>query len=243
MIERRLLSLSPELEEREDANPLIKGHAAVFNSKSEPIFGMFREIIRPGAFDGLLGDPDVRSLINHDENLVLGRVGSKTLRLQTDQRGLYQETDPPATSYATDLMTVMRRGDVNQQSFAFTVDTENWRMENGEEIREIISFKQLFDVSVVTYPAYKATDAQVRTLCGQMGVDFEGLTGAFVRHYRGQDLSAADRDVIRRSLAAFTEVLADPAAQEPAGTSTDEAAGQAAQLEHLTRRLRLASIS
>lgn len=243
-IERRTFALAPELEERDDARPLIRGHAAVFNSLSENL-GMFREVIRPGAFADVTNDPDTRSLINHNEDLVLGRVGSGTLRLREDQRGLYQETDPPDTTYANDLLAVMRRNDVNQQSFGFIVAAggDNWRKENGEQIREVTAFKRLTDVSIVTYPAYRATDAVVRSLCEGAGLDFEGLSAAFVKHFRGEMLSTADRDVIRRSLAAFTDALNDPAQERGEVEAEQERAAQAGALEHLTRRLRLASIS
>ena len=240
-IERRTFTAPLELEERSDAPAVIKGHAAVFNSKSEDL-GFFREILRPGAFSNVLQDPDTRSLINHDDNLVLGRVGSKTLRLSEDQRGLYQETDPPDTSYANDLLVVMRRGDVNQQSFGFTVDTDNWRVENGEQIREVISVKRLFDVSVVTFPAYRATDAQVRNFMQAAALDFEGLSAAFVKHHRGLDLTTADRDVIRQTVAVLTEAIKD-APQARSDQPAPDAAAQESGLEVMRQRLWLAANS
>lgn len=239
-IERRTFTVPIELEERSEGSPVIRGHAAVFNSLSEDL-GMFREVLRPGAFADVLQDPDTRSLINHDDNLVLGRVGSKTLRLTEDQRGLFQETDPPDTSYAHDLLAVMRRGDVNQQSFGFVVGTDNWRKENGEQIREVVSVKRLYDVSVVTFPAYRATDAQVRSAFQAASIDFEGLSAAFVKQFRGEALSPADRDVLRQSVAYLTEAI-HVAPQERSDEPAADTSAQESGLVALHQRLWLASI-
>jgi len=238
-IERRTLTSPLAIEERNDAAPMIRGHAAVFNSLSEDL-GMFREVLRPGAFASVLQDPDTRSLINHDDNLVLGRVGSKTLRLSEDQRGLYQETDLGGQSYAQDLAISMRRGDVNQQSFGFVVGTDNWRKENGEQIREVTTVKRLLDVSVVTFPAYRATDAQVRSAFQAASIDFEGLSAAFVKQFRGEALSPADRDVLRQSVAYLTEAI--HAAPQERSDEQITAPAQESGLLALHQRLWLASI-
>ncbi len=73
-----------------------RGYAAVYNSDSEWMGG-FYEQIATGAFDNVL-DNDVRAYFNHDENLLLGRVSSGTLRIGTDKRGLFYEVDLPNTT-------------------------------------------------------------------------------------------------------------------------------------------------
>lgn len=141
----------------------IQGHAAVFNSLSDEIYG-FREIIRPGAFESALAISDVRALLNHDPNLVLGRTKSGTLTLTSDDRGLAVDIIPPDTGYARDLMVSIERGDIDQMSFAFIVARDRWYSdETGFTIREIIEFQEIFDVSPVTYPAYPDTDVSTRT--------------------------------------------------------------------------------
>lgn len=142
---------------------VITGYGAVFNSLSEPMWG-FREIIAPGAFDDVLSD-DVRALFNHDRNFVLGRNG-KTLRLSVDERGLKYEIDAPNTQLVRDMVIEpMKRGDISQSSFAFSVDEESWdEDDDGVIIRTIKKIKRLFDVSPVTYPAYTAADSTVRSL-------------------------------------------------------------------------------
>lgn len=153
--------------EQHDQQPTrIIGYGSVFNSRSEPLWG-FREIIKPGAFDDVLGD-DVRGLFNHDPNFILGRSASGTLTVSTDERGLRYDIEAPDTQTIRDLVLApMLRGDINQSSFAFRVarDGERWyEDEEGVVIREISRFSRLFDVSPVTYPAYTEADSGVRSM-------------------------------------------------------------------------------
>ena len=141
----------------------LRGHAAVFDSLSENLGG-FREQITPGAFDGVLED-DVRALFNHDSNFVLGRTRAGTLNLSIDERGLAYEIDMPDTTTAKDLMESIKRGDISQSSFGFRVEDDDWsKDEDGRVIRTIKKVGSLLDVSPVTYPAYQATDATMRSL-------------------------------------------------------------------------------
>lgn len=159
-------AISDTIEVREVAGKLtISGYAAVFNSFSEDLGG-FREIIRPGAFrDAIASGQDVRGLVNHDENLLLGRTSSGTMRLSEDKRGLRYEIDPPDTSTARDLIELLKRGDLNGSSFAFTIkkDSDLWRQEGEQTIRELHAIDQLYDVGPVVYPAYRATVSEVTT--------------------------------------------------------------------------------
>lgn len=142
--------------------PKIVGHAAVFNSLSEDL-GFFREKIAPGAFSKTIQEADVRALWNHDPNYVLGRTKSGTLKLAEDDKGLAVEINPPNTQWARDLMESIRRGDVDQMSFGFQVVKEEWEGDANNPIR-VLKEVRLFDVSPVTFPAYTATDVQMRSL-------------------------------------------------------------------------------
>jgi len=150
--------------------PKITGYAAVFNELSEEMWG-FREMIAPGAFDDVLED-DVRATYNHDPNYVLGRSTKETLRIEQDDKGLRVEIDPPDTAWARDLLVTMRRGDVDQMSFAFRIDLEDgdkWVADDdGNVIRTIMKLSELNDVSVVTYPAYPQTTAEARARFDQV---------------------------------------------------------------------------
>lgn len=142
--------------------PVITGHAAVFNQWSEDLGG-FREQISKGAFAAAIGRDDVRALINHDPNLVLGRNLAGTLRLVEDAKGLAIEIDPPDTQAARDLLVSMQRGDITQMSFSFRTVEDSWDTIDGKPHRTVKEV-QLYDVSPVTFPAYRQTDVGTRSL-------------------------------------------------------------------------------
>lgn len=148
--------------QRADVNgQTIMGYAAVFNSPSEDLGG-FIEYIAPGAFDSVMND-DVRGFYNHDYNYLLGRASSGTLRLSTDERGLRYEIDLPNTTYANDLIELMRRGDVKESSFAFMIESDSWSVKNKQNIRTITKISRLIDVAPVVIPAYPAATSQLVT--------------------------------------------------------------------------------
>jgi HK97 family phage prohead protease len=166
MREQRFLSVRPELRTKGSADSIgsVVGYAAKFNRQSEDLGG-FREVIAPGAFSATLnrGD-DIRALVNHDPSLVLGRTKNGSLVLREDATGLRIACALPDTSYARDLYNSIKRGDINQMSFAFQVndDGEDWDDDTDEDgdrtsIRTLKSVR-LLDVSCVTYPAYSDTN-------------------------------------------------------------------------------------
>jgi uncharacterized protein len=157
-LERRYMSTG-ELRVDADASPKITGYAAVFNQWAD-IGGWFRESIKPGAFKKSIKENDIRALWNHDPSYVLGRNKSGTLKLREDDKGLAVEIDPVQATWANDLLASMRRGDVSQMSFGFTVNKADVNYDADERVLEDVT---LFDVSVVTYPAYPTTSAEVRS--------------------------------------------------------------------------------
>lgn len=163
--ERRCLPVSELrlIPARGGGMPGIEGYAAVFNQKSADMG--FREIVLRGAFDRTLANnSDVRGLVDHASPMVLGRTKSGTLLLEVDEHGLKMKIPTlPDTSYARDLVVKMEREDVDGMSFAFDTRSDRWRTEDGEEIRELVDV-DLFDVSVVTYPAYPQTEVALRSL-------------------------------------------------------------------------------
>lgn len=153
----------PAFELRAEADsPKISGYAAVFNSTTD--LGYFEERIKPGAFARAIKEQqDVRALWNHDPNYVLGRTKSGTLRLAEDNVGLQIEIDPPETQTARDLVESIRRGDVDQMSFAFIPTKETWTERQGMLPLREIEDVNLYDISPVTYPAYPATTVGLRS--------------------------------------------------------------------------------
>lgn len=148
---------------RDDGKVGIVGTAAVTDSLSEVLWG-FREKIATGAFDKALKNSDVRGLFNHDPNYVLGRVKSGTMTLRADDKGLHYEIAELPESRA-DVAEAIQRGDVDGNSFAFTVAKDEWEYPSDGKspaIRTITEIEELFDVGPVTYPAYPATTVSAR---------------------------------------------------------------------------------
>ncbi len=151
--------------------PQLDGYPSVFNVKSEDLGG-WREIILPGAFDKTIQEADVRALINHDPNLVIGRTKNQTLTLKPDIHGLRMNVQLPDTTYAKDLMVSVKRGDIDQMSFAFQVVRDQWQeVNNGGEAPEItrmVREVKLLDVSPVTFPAYPQTSVYARSMATEL---------------------------------------------------------------------------
>lgn len=140
-------------------NKLV-GHASVFGQRAQ--VRDFHEEVDPAAFTRALAEnQDVVLLANH-EGLPLARTTSGTLRLSTDRQGLRTEADLPDTSLGRDVRELTRRGDLRAMSFGFIVKDDDWSdLEDGTQLR-VIRDVDLFDVSVVTFPAYAGTDLALR---------------------------------------------------------------------------------
>lgn len=146
----------------ENKAPEIVGYAALFDQVTE-IGGWFYESIAPGAFaDSLSRGDDVRSLFNHDANLILGRTKSNTLFLKEDEKGLHTRTIPAERSYEKDLLVSIERGDVSQMSFGFYIDEEQNAGKIDGKTHYRITKARLFDISPVTFPAYPQTEVEVQ---------------------------------------------------------------------------------
>lgn len=162
-----------EVRATEDGAPILEGYASssdvFYDVYGGPELGGFRERIVRGAFQPAIdrGD-DVRLLVNHD-GLPLARTKSGTLELSEDAIGLHMVTPrgiDMANPLAQEIVSVMQRGDADQMSFAFMVarDGKGWMQEwNSDYTERSIFGLDLFDVSVVTYPANPATGAIVRS--------------------------------------------------------------------------------
>ena len=145
----------------EGSSPKIVGYPVVFDSLSNDLGG-FVEKVQRGAFaESLANNDEVHALFNHDDDKVLGRLGSGTLRLWEDDHGLRMELDPPNTTLGNDVVELLRRGDLVSMSFGFFDTTDSWSMVDGKDVRTI-NTARLFDVSIVCNPAYSAASCSVR---------------------------------------------------------------------------------
>jgi HK97 family phage prohead protease len=126
----------------------VVGYAAVYDILSEDLGG-HREKIAAGAFDDVVNS-DVRALLNHDPNEVLGRTKSGTLRLFDEPKGLRFELDLPDSPLGENMRAAISRGDVDGASFRFEVGTDQW----AGDVRTVTKAKALHDITIATFPAY-----------------------------------------------------------------------------------------
>jgi HK97 family phage prohead protease len=138
------------------------GYAAVFDKFSEDL-GYFREKIAPGAFSDVL-DQDVRALVNHDVNQLIGRSSAKTLRMTEDELGLRVEIDLPDTEVGRSAATLIKRGDLSGMSFSFDTEVDQWDKSFKPPVRTLIKVATLYDVGPVAFPAYGDTKVAMRSL-------------------------------------------------------------------------------
>jgi HK97 family phage prohead protease len=148
------------------AGNTAQGYAVVFDSLScllpDAQGRAFREKIAPGAFSmSLAGGDDIRALVDHNHEKLLGRTSSGTLRLREDNVGLRFEIDMPNTSVARDLSELINRGDVSGCSFGMYVMDEEW--DNTGSIRTVTD-AEIFEMSIVSMPAYEASSVALRSL-------------------------------------------------------------------------------
>ena len=166
-LERRYVAIETRMNFEDQKNPKIQGHAAVFNARAEIFPGFFEEVA-PGAFRDAIGSKDIYALFNHDPNNVLGNTGAQTLMLKEDERGLAYEIIPPDTNLGRDVTTLVKRGDIRKSSFGFNIEEEKFtKLDGGKVLRTILKVSPLYDVSPVTFPAYKQTDVHVRMIAGE----------------------------------------------------------------------------
>lgn len=153
-LERRACTRPIEVREAADGTISLHGYASVFDSEA------YGEVVKPSAFNRTLAQKDdVRLLVNHD-GVPLARTKSGTLSLSVDDTGLLIEAKSldPANPTVQELRSAMARGDIDQMSFGFEA-LDDPMVEGVRELREV----KLFDVSIVTYPWYEATSAEMNS--------------------------------------------------------------------------------
>ena len=159
--ETRSIPAELRSETADDGTITVRGYAAVFDEEATGL--PFREVIKPGAFARSLqrGD-DVFLLVNHDtDQLPLARRSSGTLQLVEDDRGLLIRAElDPANPRAAEVASVLARNDASQMSFAFKV-AEGGSRKAKDGLRELTDL-DLFEVSIVTWPAYAQTEVGLR---------------------------------------------------------------------------------
>ena len=164
----------------EGEDKFIEGYFVVFDSNYEMFQGA-SESVASTAFDGALMD-DIRCLIDHETRLVLGRTKSKSLELKVDTHGLWGRVKiNPLDQDAMNLYARVERGDVDQCSFGFDILDEEMS-QNGDAVHWTIKSVKLYEVSVVTFPAYEDTAVAARKQ------DFEQIKKRGVEKWRAEKM-------------------------------------------------------
>jgi HK97 family phage prohead protease len=160
--DRRTFSSEVRAAKQSDGTVRMSGYAAMWDREADGL--PFREVIKRGAFADSLGrGDDVFLLVNHDtDQLPLARRSAGTLSVAEDDMGLHVTAElDPANPRAAELASALERGDVDKMSFAFRVAADgSTKTEDG--VRELRAL-DLYEVSVVTWPAYNATSVGLRS--------------------------------------------------------------------------------
>lgn len=168
-METRMALLEPA-SENEENKQLVEGYAAVFNQRtliweSEWSGWKYMEVIDRNAFDGADMSDTVFKYNHGDVAMILARASNNTLTMSTDDKGLRISADIIDTNNGTDVYKLIKRGDLNKMSFAFTVKNERSESDRENKIytRTITAFDKIYDVAVVDFPAYDGTSIQARS--------------------------------------------------------------------------------
>jgi HK97 family phage prohead protease len=161
-------SINFELRAKPESRTIF-GTATVFNSSYD--MGWYDEEMSSDSLNEA-DMKDVVALFNHDMNMVLARTSSGTLKLNVTGNAMEYEFEAPNTTLGNDLLEMVKRGDVYQSSFAFTVEKESWQEREGKKPKRIIrSIKKVYDVSPVTYPANPDTMVAKRSYDATKQID------------------------------------------------------------------------
>ena len=163
-----ILEVMDDDDKREDRT--VAGYASTFNEpytlfEDDEI--ILREQVAPEAFVNA-DMADVIMQYNH-EGRVFARVSNNTLRLQTDDKGLFILADLGGTEIGRELYEEIRGGYTNKMSFGFVVAKDRYdealTMDGKQEVvRTIESIQKVFDVSAVSLPANDGTSISIRNL-------------------------------------------------------------------------------
>jgi HK97 family phage prohead protease len=148
----------------DDEKRTVEGYALLFDTPSDGL--SFVEVIERGALEGVIEKSNIFALLNHDSSrgiLARSKNGQGSLYLEVDSVGLKYRFEAPRTALGDELLEYLRRGEVSESSFAFTVEAETWEARKDDTWKRTIhKFANLYDVSPVYDAAYSATSVNLR---------------------------------------------------------------------------------
>lgn len=193
---REYRSMTMDVVTKEDEERMIvAGYASTFNDPytlRENDVIVYREQVSPDAFK----DADMSDVIMQYDHKgrVFARITNNTLRVITDERGLFIEADLGGTELGRQLYEEIKGGYTNKMSFGFVVnddDEARTKLDDGrvDYLRTIRGISKLYDVSAVSIPANDATSISVRN-----------LTDGVIDQIRAERLEAEALEIRRRKL-------------------------------------------
>lgn len=147
-------------------NRTVEGYAVVYDDWTTIGDNWFREKIAPGALTNVLQGSDIRLLFNHDTSQLLAREKSQTLSVREDQNGLYFTATIPESR--NDILEMIKRGDLDECSFAFRVGKQKWTFADETEgitidERVIEEISAIPEITLAPFGAYKNTSVGMRS--------------------------------------------------------------------------------
>jgi HK97 family phage prohead protease len=204
------------------------GYASVFNSPSEDLGG-FIEYVAPGAFKrSLQSRNEVKLLWNHDSGEPLASLRGGTMQLVEDDRGLKVTATLPQTSRGKDVAELLRTKVIDSMSFGFNVIKDSWSRDGQTRTLESV---RLFEVSIVSFPAYESTTAQVRS---QPTINPDQLADALLKLESGEELDEESATLITEVV---TKLKSSPEVEEVIDNGLDLLDLKKKQFDLLLKRI------
>jgi HK97 family phage prohead protease len=204
------------------------GYASVFNSPSQDLGG-FIEYVAPGAFKrSLQSRNEVKLLWNHDAGEPLASLRGGSMQLVEDDRGLKVTATLPQTSRGRDVAELLRTNVIDSMSFGFNVIKDTWSRDGQTRTLDSV---RLFEVSIVSFPAYEATTAQVRS---QPTINPDQLADALLKLESGEELDEPSATLITEVV---NKLKANPAVEEVIDNGLDLLDLKKKQFDLLLKRI------
>jgi HK97 family phage prohead protease len=220
---------SVEFEIRAEGDGMtFTGYASVFNSPSQDLGG-FIEYVAPGAFKrSLQSRNEVKLLWNHDAGEPLASLRGGTMQLVEDDRGLKVTATLPQTSRGKDVAELLRTKVIDSMSFGFNVIKDTWSRDGQTRTLDSV---RLFEVSIVSFPAYEATTAQVRS---QPTINPDQLADALLKLESGEELDEPSATLITEVV---NKLKANPGVEEVIDNGLDLLDLKKKQFDLLLKRI------
>jgi len=149
-------------ESRSDGSKTLEGYFIVFDVETNIYFNYYEKVARESVVESV-NNGEIVALFNHETDKVLGSQKAGTLKINIDDKGVYgvislNEKDTEALN----VYERVARGDIGGCSFGFTIDEELVDVDEQGNYHSTLKKIDVFEVSIVTFPAYKETDINAR---------------------------------------------------------------------------------